>query len=322
MNLGEILDRAFQIYRSRFLVFAGIAALPALAVAVEYIAANTWLLHHQIHGQNLLFQMSLHGLLQTLLLYAATAFLHVLARPAYVRAVASTVSDMPCSLRHALDATLQRWRTILALDLFEQLVVLLAPASIFIACVVITGMAVDSSQVDNAAVAGAFLLFFTITAALVIYFLWIGACYSLSFAAAVLEGISWFDAIKRSWKLSKKSRGRVILTWSGVCVGSFVCSFVMRWTLYFVLFFTVGSRGIWHGFPLYSVYYSLASAVISTLLGPIYPIAITLFYYDQRIRLEGYDIERMMDAAGMNAPELSPTEDSPIASAAPEEVQP
>jgi hypothetical protein len=29
----------------------------------------------------------------------------------------------------------------------------------------------------------------------------------------------------------------------------------------------------------------------------------------------------MMDAAGMNAPELSPTEDSPIASAAPEEVQ-
>jgi hypothetical protein len=29
-------------------------------------------------------------------------------------------------------------------------------------------------------------------------------------------------------------------------------------------------------------------------------IAIALIYYDQRIRLEGYDIEWMMDAAGMN----------------------
>jgi hypothetical protein len=33
---------------------------------------------------------------------------------------------------------------------------------------------------------------------------------------------------------------------------------------------------------------------------PILPIALTLFYYDQRIRHEGYDIERMMETAGMN----------------------
>jgi len=35
-------------------------------------------------------------------------------------------------------------------------------------------------------------------------------------------------------------------------------------------------------------------------------IALTLFYYDQRIRHEGYDIERMMEAAGFNAPASSP----------------
>jgi hypothetical protein len=32
MTLGEILDRTIQIYRSRFLVFIGIAAIPALAM--------------------------------------------------------------------------------------------------------------------------------------------------------------------------------------------------------------------------------------------------------------------------------------------------
>jgi hypothetical protein len=45
---------------------------------------------------------------------------------------------------------------------------------------------------------------------------------------------------------------------------------------------------------------------------PLFSIAITLFYYDQRIRREGYHVERMMDAAGLNptAP-LQPAETSP-----------
>ena len=61
------------------------------------------------------------------------------------------------------------------------------------------------------------------------------------------------------------------------------------------------------------------NAVISTLLAPIYPIAITLFYYDQRIRREGYDIERMMDEAGMIAPATPPAEAGTIARVAEEE---
>jgi hypothetical protein len=42
---------------------------------------------------------------------------------------------------------------------------------------------------------------------------------------------------------------------------------------------------------------------------------VTLFYYyyDQRIRQEGYDIVRMMEEAGMTAPSTPPGGDSPIA---------
>ena len=39
--------------------------------------------------------------------------------------------------------------------------------------------------------------------------------------------------------------------------------------------------------------------VENALIGPIYSIGLTLFYYDQRIRKEGYDIEWMMQAAGL-----------------------
>ncbi len=54
--------------------------------------------------------------------------------------------------------------------------------------------------------------------------------------------------------------------------------------------------------------YALNTA-FSILIIPIYPIALTLFYYDQRIRLEGYDIERMMETAGMIDLETPPLVD-------------
>ena len=46
---------------------------------------------------------------------------------------------------------------------------------------------------------------------------------------------------------------------------------------------------------------------------------ITLFYYDQRIRHEGYDIEWMMNAAGLNAPATASAGE--FAAAQPEEHQ-
>jgi len=50
----------------------------------------------------------------------------------------------------------------------------------------------------------------------------------------------------------------------------------------------------------------LPACLASILTAPLFPIAITLIYYDQRIRLEGFDVEWMMlqagYAPGMNAP--------------------
>jgi hypothetical protein len=62
-----------------------------------------------------------------------------------------------------------------------------------------------------------------------------------------------------------------------------------------------------------------SGALITTLLGPIFPIALTLFYYDQRIRQEGFDIERMMEAAGLNIPVTSGDGEGTVASPPAEE---
>jgi hypothetical protein len=54
-------------------------------------------------------------------------------------------------------------------------------------------------------------------------------------------------------------------------------------------------------FITYSAYF-----VVKAMTKPIYGIALTIFYFDQRIRKEGFDIEWMMQQAGMLAPTAAP----------------
>lgn len=46
---------------------------------------------------------------------------------------------------------------------------------------------------------------------------------------------------------------------------------------------------------------SLGEILDRTLPAAILPVAFSLFYYDQRIRHEGYDTEQMMVSAGLNS---------------------
>jgi hypothetical protein len=46
-----------------------------------------------------------------------------------------------------------------------------------------------------------------------------------------------------------------------------------------------------------------ANFATQVLLAPVFMIAAVLFYYDQRIRKEGYDIEWMMQRAGLAQPQ-------------------
>ncbi len=48
----------------------------------------------------------------------------------------------------------------------------------------------------------------------------------------------------------------------------------------------------------------LVNFAFQTLISPVYIAALVLFYYDQRIRTKGYDIEWMMAQAGLTGPEI------------------
>lgn len=95
-----------------------------------------------------------------------------------------------------------------------------------------------------------------------------------------------------------------VLAWLAFAYLTSRAYLALSWTLLLSVFWIMRTFRVW--WYLYRSIYAgvsyLQAARASTLIGPIFPIALTLIHYDQRIRREGYDIERMMEAAGLDAP--------------------
>ena len=124
-----------------------------------------------------------------------------------------------------------------------------------------------------------------------------GLRYSLAVAACVIEDIPARKAIRRSIELSKESRGRIFVL--GLLIFAIQLGLVMITQMFFfVAAYLAVKKG--HTLPAWMLaLQQLVGFFTNSFIGPMYATGLTLFYYDQRIRKEGFDIEWMMEAAGM-----------------------
>jgi hypothetical protein len=119
----------------------------------------------------------------------------------------------------------------------------------------------------------------------------------------VVENLKARAALRRSIDLSKGSRGRIFLL--GLLI--FVIQFGLAMlTQAFFIVALINQPG--HILPAWmQALQQIVGFFTNTFLGPIWATGIALFYFDQRVRREGYDIEWMMQAAGMAvAPPAAP----------------
>jgi hypothetical protein len=118
---------------------------------------------------------------------------------------------------------------------------------------------------------------------------WAGK-YGLAVPAVVLEDIKAKQAFKRSAELTKGAVGRILtiyfLSWLLVIVASAAIGALLG-ALAPSLTKAAGTTAS-------SVFQYLLSAAVNTLVTPIMSIALTLMYYDQRVRKEAFDIENML----------------------------
>jgi len=145
-------------------------------------------------------------------------------------------------------------------------------------------------------------LFFVLA---VSYVIWMLLRLCLSFPVTVVEQLSATDSLRRASMLSSGTRGRIFVLYLLGMVLGWVLAVGVAVPAFIGLALIPGLKGPQHsetlGMAMMFVYYG-ATFAVQAFTKPIYGIALTLFYFDQRIRKEGFDIEWMMHQAGMVAP--------------------
>ena len=312
MSLGEILDRTAQLYRTNFLLFAGIAAVYAGIVLVLNLVqiGITEIMRHLHLGQQLPWVTIAYAIILLPL-----AFIFSCASiAANSRAVAWANLGQPATIVSAYRSILPRlgrylWMmTIVAFFIYWPFVLLMG--GYFVALIAyggtrgLFGASSAHANSDAFGVIGAFTcLFFILALGWVAYAILMGLRYSLAIPAAVVEDLKARKAIRRSIELSKGSRGRIFLL--GLLIVAVQLGLVFITQIFFVFAMMAAIKN--HGeLPVWiQIAQQLVGFLTNSFIGPMYATGLTLFYYDQRIRKEGFDIEWMMEAAGMTAPPLT-----------------
>jgi hypothetical protein len=306
MSLGEILDRTAQLYRSNFMLFAGIAAVYAGAVLVLNLLqiAMAEVMRH-LHMTQQLPWVTLGFLIIILPLIFIFAGAAVAANN---RAVAWVNLDQPASIRGAYLSILPRigrylWlMTLIAFSIYIPFVLISIAYFVFLLIyalprkLFVPGGASTNPQ-STIVIALVTLAFGVLALGALAYAIVMALRYSLSLPASVLEDLPARKAIRRSIDLSKGSRGRIFVL--GLLISFIQLGLVAITQVVFIVFaFKQHGR-----LPAWAqIVQQIVGFFTNSFIGPMYATGLTLFYYDQRVRKEGFDIEMMMEAAGMSAP--------------------
>jgi len=309
-TLSEILDRTVQIYRGRFLVFLGIAALPTAAVLVPIcglVLLGVWLGARAGVGVQGGFLSGLLVLAAALFVAPVWAAVTALATAAMNGAASRCyIASERITIRGAYKEAWRRgWRYV-GLYLLEGILIWAAPILVwFLLAAGAAGVtaALRGAGMDVDALLG--IAAFLAAASLLAYALWMLLRLSLAFAACVVEASGVTAALKRSAALSKGTKGRIFLLYLLGSVLNYLLMLAVTIPMTMVLALIPGIGSPQHaqtlGAIMLIVVYGTALAA-QAFTRPVYAIALVLFYYDQRIRQEGFDIEWMMQRAGLVAP--------------------
>jgi glycerophosphoryl diester phosphodiesterase family protein len=274
LTTGQLLDRTFQTYRQNFLLFAGISALPhAFLLVLQLCTLGVAGQSAAINTGHRTVDPKLIGL--AILIGIVTIFVQVVMNSMATAATTFAVSDIYLEKETSISACFARVKGKIGRVVF---------ASAELGCRVGLGLIL-------LIVPGVY---------------WAGK-YGLAVPAVVLEDIKGKQACARSAQLTKDSVGRIIaiyfLTWLLVVVIGAGIGAALGLALPGIASHSLrGSAGTMS----FKVFQYLLSALVKTFVTPIMSIALTLAYYDQRVRLEAFDIETMMnllDQPGSAAPQ-------------------
>ncbi len=288
LSTGEVLDRTFQLYRARFWLFAGISAFVPAVNLVLTIVRLFWMRHHGTPGtvptHRSQYAMVIFGLL-------AWAFLFVLygvANAASVSAISNVYLGRETSVAGAYHAAKEHWLRYVFVALAQLwsagwLTILLLAAMFGVLLA-----RRHAGHLDRTGANITIALFILAVLASMAYVIWAYIRVSLAMPASVVENVKARAALRRSKTLLVDRKFRIfLLLLLLMALYSVVATVQIPLTL-----LLARSHGSATG--LLTATTLLVQFLTGTLLTPVGAIGICLFYIDERVRREGFDIEWML----------------------------
>jgi len=310
LNLGEILDRTAQLYRRNFWLFVGTAALPLLFVFALAIPAGAILIIPGIAGSGTWENTPSAVIAIALLCLIAIPIYLAVYVYSYAGVTQATLSvhlgEKP-TIRATLKSVHTRFWTYLWYLLLQGILAALVPMVIAMSIIVPLIFLMSRPDVDLGSRFALGFLMALVAVVAIGAMVWLALSFALGMAACIVEKKTAWESLVRSWHLSQGTRGRIFVTNLLVAALAFAIGMALAIPL-LILVAVLPAAGI-------TVANSSTTLVVTeivrvaldfiskVLLAPIYMIAAVLFYYDQRIRKEGFDIEWMMQRAGLTPPQ-------------------
>jgi hypothetical protein len=309
-TLGEILDRTAQLYRRNFLLFAGVAALPVgtiLAISLivgALFGAGAVAFHTTGLSNPFIVVIAIVAALVAVPVYMAAA---VFSYAGLTFAAASAHRGEAFTIRTALAAVKPRFWRYLGFLILQGIMIALIPGVIAGAIIGLLIYLIPGAGAAGGVALGFFA--FLVGGGAFGVMVWRALGYSISLPVCVVEQMPAWASLQRGWKLSEGTRGRILVMYLLVAALTVAVSMVAAIPFFIILAVSTASGNAAansSAFVVAEIVRVIVDFVLQVLLAPISAIALVLFYYDQRIRKEGFDIEWMMQQAGLTQPAPAP----------------
>jgi hypothetical protein len=292
LTTGELLDRTFFLYRSNFWLFVGLATI---AAGVNVVMQLLKLLYQHIYGIVAFGPVAgratgisdvVHSSVFAVLSIVASVLyfaVYGVTQAATTSAVSAIYLGDATSMKVALRAVAARWARFFGISLWQ-----LWSAGWIFTLLIIPPVVIYALGMRSRMVIAGFMFF----AALLSLVYGTIAYIRNSFAvpAAVMEDLKVRAAMRRSKVLTAGSKGRIFLLFLFIIVLYFV-ALAIQSPLLVLVAQAKGTPQILLGQAIGLTIGFFASAVI----GPVGAIGLCLFYIDQRVRKEGFDIEFLIE---------------------------
>jgi hypothetical protein len=284
MQLGEILDGSFNIYRRHFGLFMRLSAVVVWAPTAMSIYFQ---LRFGGNPNAVVAAIEDHGAaalslgLVALIVYTTAG---LLLKAGTIRIISDSYLGHEPALGPALRLGAQK--------IIPLLLVTLSKNILFMLVLMVGGLLAALLFLLVKVIGAAGVLIGIVGVCAVIwYVVFLASRYGVTTPVVVLEDLSSsFDAFGRSWELTREGRGKLINT------------MVVTWLIsQFLPGLVVGGIGAAIGVaagPAIQPIFVVLGSLLGIVLAPILPCALTLLYYDFRVRREAFDIEILSELLG------------------------